>query len=83
MISLARHYTNHADAIHAADVWIDEDHAPSTSAFFSHIDRDLLGSTWVKRLSLCGLLGDRMNYLRVMHAKHDTHRMGDAGTVTP
>ena len=54
------------DAIHVVDQldW----HNNPPSRFFAEWDRENYASSWLKRLSLCGLLGDRQNYLRLGRA---------------
>lgn len=40
------------------------------SKFFAAWDRENYALSWLKRLSLCGLLGDRQNYLRILRANY-------------
>lgn len=54
------------DAIHVTEQldW----HNNPPSEFFADIEREHYAMEWLKRLQLCGLLGDRQNYLRVVKA---------------
>lgn len=52
------------DTVHAVEMvdW----HNNPPSEFFAESDREGYARQWLHRLSMCGLLGDRQNYLRVM-----------------
>lgn len=59
-------YTLMEDTTHAVEMldW----HNNPPSKFFAAWDRENYARSWLQRLSLCGLLGDRQNYLRLMRA---------------
>lgn len=65
-MSLGRYFQSFhlvEDTTHAVEMldW----HNNPPSKFFAETEREYYARSWLKRLELCGLLGDRQNYLRV------------------